>query len=270
MNNALNVALMRIHTEIPEEILELMFTKREVWEKDYTVDQMLIEHVIRYRIRTNMNIFGGKIKEILLRPEYMEDMHFNKDDGIVLTGPFSIYRIPPEELEGQDLIDVVQVRYAAQYQSPHVFSQLHGYGNTLSGFGHSILESHTFTNSPPKPNVECLNGNLVRLIPSQRATLVWVLVCRITVDKDFTNLSTSQIDTFAKLAVATTKMIAYNKLIVSLDRAYVEAGQEISAIKMIVDPWSDMATRVQELEDELAGASLLDPKTFLEFAEYMV
>ena len=81
MNNAIDIALMRIHTQVPKEILNLMFRDRDPWEINYTIDQLLLDHVLRYRILKNMNISGGKIKDIFLRPEYREKMHYTKDDA---------------------------------------------------------------------------------------------------------------------------------------------------------------------------------------------
>jgi len=270
MINALNIALMRIHTEVPAEILDLMFKSREAFESNYTIDQMLIDRVIRYRVRNNMNIFGGKIKEIFLRPEYEEKLTLDRDDGLFHAGIFSLYRIPPDHREGFDIIHVTQIRYAAQYQSPNILTQMSSYGNNISGMGHAISDSHTFASSPPRPNVECFHGNIIRLTPSQRNDLMWVVHVRLEYDQDFTNLNTSAIDTFADLCVATTKLIAYNKLIVPIDKAFVQSGMEIGAIKMIVDKWSDMDQKCKELEDNLAGAVMLDPKVFLTLAEYML
>lgn len=270
MINALNVALVRIHTEIPPEILTMLFKSREPFESNYTIDQMLIDKVIRYRIRTNMNIFGGKIKEIFLRPEYQEKLTMDKDDSYFHTGEFSLYRIPPEQREDLDIIDVVQVRYAAQYQSPHILSQISSYGNNISGMGHAVLDSHTFASSPPRPNAECFHGNIIKLSPSQRNDMMWVVNVRLEYDKDFTNLNTSAIDKFADLCVATTKLIAYTKLVIPINQAVVQSGMEIDAFRNTIEKWSDMDQRCKELEEELAGAMMLDPKTFLSFAEYML
>lgn len=73
-------------------------------------------------------------------------------------------------------------------------------------------------------------------------------------------------DTFADLCVAAVKSYVYNTLFVPVDRAYVEAGFEISSIKSIIDGYSDSEQRYREMLDQFAGGAQLDPDRVLELA----
>lgn len=270
MNNAIDIALMRIHTQVPKEILDLMFKDRDPWEINYTIDQMLLDHVLRYRILKNMNISGGKIKDIFLRPEYREKMHYTKDDAFFHTGPFSIYRIPADEREGLDMLDVIEIRYASQYHALPAHPYVSSHGTTIAGMGSAILDSHTMANSPPRPLGEVLSGQMIRLSPSQRSELIWVARVKLALPDTFTNLNNSALDIFGELAVWTTRLIARTKLIIPIDKAYVEAGYQISEIKNYLDKYDNAEEKVRELEDELAGAMNLDPKMLESYFGYML
>lgn len=270
MNNAISIALMRIHTQIPKEILELMFKDREPWESTYTIDQLLIDHVLRYRILKNLNIFGGKIKDIFLRPEYREKLHYTKDDAFFHTGPFSIYRIPVDEREGLDMLEVIEIRYASQYHALPAHPYVSSHGTTIAGMGSAILDSHTMANSPPRPLGEVLSGQMIRLSPSQRSELIWVARVKLAHADTFENLNTSALDTFGELAVWTTRLIARTRLVIPVDKAYVQAGYEISEIGKWLSAYENAEEKCRELEEELVGAVNLDPKMLESYFGYML
>ncbi len=270
MNNALDIALTRIKFSIPSQILDLAFTTRLPHEATYPVEQMILEKIIRGIVRKEANIYGGKAKQIVLLPRYKEKVKLDEQDNYTYTGPFSIYRIPPSEREGQAIVDVTGVAYRGNYAGyiPHA----NGYaaGVNVNTLGAGVLDSHTFASSPPRPDVTLLSGDLIRLSPSQHSTLIWVLSCRLGYDQDFTNLNQQAIDTFTDLCVAATKMYIYNKLVIAMDKAYIDAGYENNAYKTEVDRYQDQQDRYRELLKEFAGAVLLDPDTIRPLLTYML
>ena len=86
MNSALEIALVKIHSTIPPEILEYAFANRELRNEVVSMDEMILQKVIRYRVIKDMNVDGGKFKEILLRRQYMEHLDRNYDDTMMHTG----------------------------------------------------------------------------------------------------------------------------------------------------------------------------------------
>lgn len=270
MESPINLCLMKIFTEIPEEIIELAFKKRKTFERDYTLDQMVTTYIIHNRVLKMLNLFGGKIKQIFLLPQYMEKLHRELLDAAAATSPFAIYRIPPEVREDLDIIDVLDVQFISQVNLNLQASPFINHSNSMGSFGHAILDSNTGENMYSTSNVEVLNGNLIRLTPPPYALYNYVVTVRLEHDKEFTNLSNNVIDTLADYAVACTKMFIYNKLIVALDKAYVEAGNEISAVKMIVDTYADAAQRCKELEESLQGSCYLDPQMMQKFLPFIL
>lgn len=270
MNNAIDIALTRLKTRIPAEILDLAFSKREVWEANFSIEQMIINKVIRGVVLKDANIFGGKHKEIVLRPEYQEKLQRTIDDGYMNTGQFSLYRIPPEAREGLQIIEVNNLTYRGNYAGYIPNAVGFSGGVNLNTLGLGVIDSHTFASSPPRPNVEVLSGDLVRLSPSQHASVVWVLQCRIAYDQDFTNLNSSALDTFADVCVAAVKMTVYNTLIIPMDKNITLSGQVLGEFKRIIDTYAEADQRYAELIDKLAGAMVLDPSRMQRLLPYLL
>ena len=164
MNNVLDIVLTRIKLAIPRELLDLTFTVREPHERAYPVEQMVLEKVIRGIVRKEVNIYGGKQKKIVLLPEYREEIKYDKSDAYTFTGPFSLYRIPPCEREGQAIVDVDGLTYRGNYAGyvPHV----NGWagGADLSTVGAGVMDSHTFASHPPRPEPSRATGALGSLV----------------------------------------------------------------------------------------------------------
>lgn len=270
MNNALDIALTRILFEIPREILEYTFRTGENWEATYPLEEMIIHRVIRTRVYKDTNIFGGKTKSIVLLPQYKEIMQRTPADVYMNTGPHSLYRIPPHEREGCPIVDVHNLTFRGNYAGYVPNTNGWAGGVNVSTLGQGVLHSHTFADSPPRPNVTLLSGDLVRLSPSQHSLITWVMTCRIAYDQEFTNLSTSSLDTFANLCVAAVKAYIYNKLVIPMGKAYVQSGYEIGEFKMIVDSYSDAITRYNELLTDFAGSVMLDPIRLEQIVPYLL
>ena len=186
MESPINLCLMKIFTEIPEEIIELAFKKRKTFERDYTLDQMVTTYIIHNRVLKMLNLFGGKIKQIFLLPQYMEKLHRELLDNAAATSPFAIYRIPPEVREDLDIIDVIDVQFISQVNLNLQASPFINHSNSMGSFGHAILDSHTSEYMYSVPHTEALNGNLIKLpIVFFRSQLHILVFCQIDVMHPF-------------------------------------------------------------------------------------
>ena len=270
MNNPLDIVKSRIFFEIPREILEYAFRCGEPWEATYPIEEIIMQRVIRDRVYKDTNIFGGKTKHIVLLHSYLEHISREAADRYMNTGPFSLYRIPVEEREGCPIVEVHNLTFRGNYAGYVPNASGWAGGTNLTTLGQAVIQSHTFADSPPRPNVHLLSGDLVRLSPSQHSAITWVLSCRIAYDKEFTNLNTSAIDTFANLCVAAVKAYIYNVLVIPLGKAYVQGGYEIGEFKAIVDSYSDAITRYNELLTDFAGTLMLDSTRLEGLLPYLI
>lgn len=267
MNNALDIALTRIMFTIPKDVLTLAFqNKADPSEAEFTLEELILQKVIQARVYKDTNLYGGKLKKILLMPDWITNLKYTVADAHLQTGPYSIYRIPPFARENLPLVEVHSVTYRGSSSGFFPGGAVYDYGMTALDLGADVLDSHTMRTSIQRPCVTLLSGDLVKLHPSQQNLQIWLLSCRLAYDSEFTNINTSAMDTFADLCVAAVKSYVYNTLFVPVDRAYVEAGFEISSIKSIIDGYSDSEQRYREMLDQFAGGAQLDPDRVLELA----
>ena len=270
MNYALEIALVKIHATIPPEILEYAFSDREVRNEIVSMDDMILQKVIRYRVIKDMNIEGGKFKEILLRREYMEKLTRNYDDNLMHTGRWSIYRIPPQAREGLPIAEVMNLKFRGAYAGYQPYSNGYIGGANLTTMAQGVLDAHTFQTAHPIPNVELLSGDLVRLSPSQHHGTMWAMNCRLCYDDCLTNLNTSAIHPFADLCVLAVQAYIYVNKTIMLDKAYIQGGYPIGQFKTIIDGYAEANTKYEEAYNKLAGAMFLDPSRLNGFLPYIV
>ena len=270
MTNALEIALVKIHSSIPPEILEYAFANRELRNEVVSIDDMILQKVIRYRVLKDMNTEGGKFKEILLRHEYMEPLQRNYDDNMMHTGRWSVYRIPPVIREGRPIVEVMSLKFRGAYAGNQPYSNGYTDGANITTLAQGVLDAHTFQTAPPIPNVELLSGDLVRLYPSQHHGTLWAMNCRLAYDEFLTNLNTSAIQPFADLCVLAVKAYIFNTTTVPLDKAYIMNGYQVGQFKTIIDSYADANEKYDEAYNKLAGAMFLDPQRIQAFLPYIV
>lgn len=258
MANAINIALTEIEFRIPPEILNYVFTDRLPHEATYSPSEMLLNRVIRTKVFDDMNLSGGRPTNIPLLESYIEKLTFDTADRYQHTGPFSIFRIPPEIRENEPIIAVNALTYWGNYsgQVPHLAG--HNQGATFTTAGAAVLQSHTGSGSPPKPNIEIMSGDLIKLYPTQHNFIPWQLNCRIGYDKDFTNLNSDAITIFKQLCLEASKMYIYNKVVIRLDKGQIDAGYELGEVKRIIDSYAEAPARYDELLPRMQAAMSYD------------
>lgn len=270
MNSAMGITISRILYSIPREILTEVFRARDYTEATLPLEAMIINKVIRTRVIPDINVFGGKTSKVVLRPEYLEDLKFNAADDYTRTGPFSLYRIPPDERENCAIVDIHHLTYAGNYAGHYPNATGWQGGTNVPALGQAVLDSHTFASTPPRPLAELLSGDLVKLTPSQHAAVNWVMECRIGYDENVTNMSSSSVEPFANLCVAAVKAYIYNNSIIRINKAYVESGYALDEWKNIVDGYRESEQRYLELMEVMAGASVLSPDRLMTMMRYMM
>lgn len=270
MNSPLEIALVRIHSTIPPELLEYAFANRELRNEVVSMDEMILQKVIRYRVIKDMNIDGGKFKEILLRREYMERLHFNQDDYNMHTGKWSVYRIPPEAREGRPIAEVMNLRFRGAYAGFQPYTAGYNAGANITTIAQAVLDAHTFQTSPPVPSIELLSGDLVRLWPSQHHGTLWTMCCRLAYDECLTNLNTSAILPFAELCVFAVQAYIFINTTIMLDKAYIMNGYQVGQFKVIIDSYADANTKYEDKLKEVAGAMFLDPSRLQSLLPYLI
>ena len=225
-----------------------------------SLNDLIMQKVLRGRIAVDCNLFGGKIKQIVLTQSMMEEVQYSIAENAINAGRYCLYRIPAEERENVAISEVNGITYPGNLGGSHLNMAGYGGGATIPILAAGVLDSQTYASSPPRPLPELISGDLVRLNPPQYSHIDWVLSARLCYDENFTNMNSSALDSFADLVVCAVKAYIYNKLVISIDRGWVEGGSEIGTIKQIVDTYSEMNERYKELLTSFAGGATLDVK----------
>lgn len=272
MNNPIEHCLNQIFYRIPNEILNNVFQEASQTGFPLPTHEVIRQKIIVGRVLKECNIYGGKLKYIPLKAEYEESVDQSQLYSMSQYPNFKIYRIPEEEREGVEISDVIEVNppMSNSGQIPYPNAGLSGGGSTAQSKANDVLESYTGNTYFPKPMVELMSGDLVRLSPANYIMVDWVLTVKLCFDQNFTNMNNSAIMPMADLCVAATKSYIYNQLIIQLDRVSMEAGTELSNFRSIIEGYEPAEDEYRELLQQFAGGNQLDPQRMRQVLYHML
>ena len=265
MINGMDTALRHIHDNIPERILQLIFTG------GLSLDEKIKEDVIYKTVLPDCNLKGGKVIPIELHSSWAKN---------VPNEPFSLFEIPIEAREGRNIIEVHSVSenlsrgsmggsdYAGACPSSSVNSFRQS--GAMIYATNAMLASKTLFNTGSRAPIVELQGNMVKLHPAPGRYIPWLLSCRVCYDTEMTNLNSAAIEKFADVCEAAVKRYCYNVLILGMDVGTIEFGADLPALKDIVTRWGDMKQEYNEACSAFAFGTKLDIRRFAPIARSMM
>jgi hypothetical protein len=271
MINAVECGINNIKNMIPNFILDLAFENEEDLDIEYSIHKNVIENMVLL----NCNMVGGKTIQIDLKKEWYEPV---KDEAMC-----TVYRIPSEFRDNKKIIEVHRVQYTPRNR-PAYFAYS-GAVQSAAMFRHDprvhlsavekaqqvMLSSKSgIGGSMATPHPEVLHGDLIKLHPSPRIHIPWVLTCRIEYDNEMTNLNSEAVEKFAKLCVTATKIYCYNNLIEKVDIGFIKHGVEIPAVKEQINKWEGLESVYDEQVTAFSKAASLDMQRLGHLIQYMV
>lgn len=256
-------ALTEVRHSIPPYVLALVFSPagRQFAHHQGAVDAAIRDKVIEGRVRAYVDTKGPTEIEIPLAgiaPEFID--RFNQ-----------VWRIPKERTQGRRITSALAISYG-QFGIGGVgmSSGLHNPYNSSGGCGYSqtmdvasgIMQSHT-----PIPIVQSaflsIIGDNVLLVSDYMplGRELW-LRCLLSSDSEFSFLRPQSYGTFAQLVVLATKAFVYNNYIIEMDRGVLSGGQELGAIRNIVEEYRDANELFLEMVRERLGkmVAMNDPR----------
>jgi hypothetical protein len=267
---ALDIALTQVFNTIPPEILNLAFMgPSRFMTQAVPQQQLIVEKVIQARVLKDCNLMGGKSKMIPLLSSYIEDIPTGYTDRIIGVSASCVYRIPKEEREFVPITEVAGCYYPG-YIRAGTGTHPNNPGINLMNIAQGVLQSHTFPNNPPTPIPELLAGDLVRLNPPQSYHVEWILTCRLGYDPQLSNLNTSAIKPFANLVEYAVKAYIYNTMLIKIDTAFIQGGQELGSVLRVIETYSEAEQRYTELLDQFSGSTKLDVQTLSTILRYAI
>ena len=177
-----------------------------------------------------------------------------------------IYEIPPERVNFRTILTALSVSYMTYNASMNTSIQNMASGtpsglNSLSSAAHRAFDSRA--NIPIISNAECIMvGHNTLMIRNHLITAgAMQLRCIVTNDERLNNISIRSAHAFAKLCSLAVKSYIYNTLLVSLDRNYLERGQDLGIIRTYVEGLADSEEMYQTyLREEWSGVSTINDR----------
>lgn len=260
MVDALDRALARIHSVIPNEVLEAAF---EPWNYDISLDRLIIENVILKKVRDDISLRGGKVFQIILNMDWCKYTSSPSPYALGIAGSYSTYRIPPEAREHRDISCILQVKFPYSIGTSATgtfYNDCSVKGNTLGGLACAALQEQTGANLLVSPTGIIRPGNVVQLSPPQMNFVPWDIRVRLKYDDNFSGMDVSTVYPFARLCEFAVKSYIYTKLIFKVESNMVFKGAELGVMRDQVQSYQDATEKYDEELILVGGAEVLDPE----------
>lgn len=232
--NLFQKALDEVRYNIPEHILNLAFVKRDYAARrlPVSVDSKIRELVIRDRVMVDCNLVGGL--QVLV-PLYgiTPETYDNYD---------MVYRIPRERLQNRTISSVLSVGYydIRAFNGLHTGALYNSAGvNAMTNAAGAVFDASMPLQSVSTAYVELIGENTVLVRDTTQVSDNLALRCVLEYDEVMSSIKPSSYHDWCKLVVLATKAYIFNNLIVQIDQAYLQGGQELGRIREIIDGYAD-------------------------------
>jgi hypothetical protein len=239
MASPFQFALMEIRNNIPPEVLQRAFgdAGRRFSAVPVDIDSIITQNVIKSRVMAHANLIGGTQVMINLSgyPRQVPDERS------------SLYHVPPEALQGREIVSPHSVSYGYGYSIAYsnynpYFDQMQSAGCGNAGILTAANQLYSAMANLPiveTARVTLIGTNQVLIQDQVRIPDRVYLRATLTHDAQMANIQSASWGTFAKLCVYATKAWIYNYYLVPLNRGAIEGGFELGVIKDVIDGYSD-------------------------------
>lgn len=272
MPNGLNYALAQVSANIPNEILELTFGgTNPLTGQRLDITSEILDRVVYPIVCPDVDIVAGIDTMVPLEESWWVPTQRTQEDVLAGRERYEIFRIPPEARSYSNISDVhgllpTEVTASASFVGMSGASGCQG--DILNAAG-QMLESLSPT-TQARPLVTKISGDMIRVQPAMSVFIPYVLSFRVAHDKNFTNMTGSELTVFGKLVVLAVKRYIYvNKKIV-LDRAFIVNGVAAEAVTEIIDNYQEAFELYDETKRKLVGASLMTGNNMQEILQMML
>ena len=247
--NPIQNAIQDLHFTIPSEILNIVFKNTNAFGRQVPIslDNMILERVIRPRVLLNSNLIGGKESIVRLdgiQPECVDDYNLVYNIDKKRTGNRTILSV----------MDVSFIPYDSLYGTGAVtsFSSMSSVNtNEVSNISARIMDGVSSIPRVSNSHVELIGENTILITSCYIITQAFFIRCVLSNSDELNELSIRSHPKFTMLCQLAVKSYIYNTLIIQIDRGYLESGMELGAVKAYVETLSDAETIYQTYLNEV-------------------
>lgn len=246
--NIIAKALDEIKFRIPPQVLKVAMRDSSYnWRAaPVSIDEIILSRVIKPRVLIDCNLVGGTT--IVVSLEGLEPRY---------SDVYSVvYQVPPERINFREIVSILSVSYMPQ-----------SLAYNGAGYGTGVMTSHhnsevgavaqriadSVSNIPVISNAsaDLIGPNTVLVRDGQRVSSAYQLRCVVGNEENLNNINPRSYLAFSKLCELAVKAYIYNNLIVRIDQAYLEGGQELGSLKNYVESLSDAEENYQTYLQEV-------------------
>lgn len=269
--NIVSKALDEVKYSIPNSVLiETFKDDRNYWRRSgVSIDELILNKIVRPRVMVDVNLIGGPSVNISLeglRPEMVDNYTM-------------VYTVPKNRTQNRSITSILSVSYMPVGIAGSFGMNSSGYSginpmsmNTMTTTAQRIGDA--VSSAPPVSNAqaELIGENTVMLRDQFRMTANYSLLCTLEFDTKFNGLNVRAAREFAKITVLAVKAYIYNTMMVRIDEAFLQGGQELGVFKSIVEGYADSEEMYQTRLTEVMQAALFmtDTKAHTRFMRIQV
>lgn len=258
--NIISIALDTIRRSIPKEILQQAYLVNPPTLPDNSVlslDSRIRFSVIMPRVVRDVDLRGGEIMQV-------------DTAGMPIT--MSDYRtlvivVPAERIFNRTVLACLSASYLPTSGNFNNYHAGVGYANLHSTSPAINAAARVFDAASDAPvtstaHTELVGHNTVMIREQTRITGIYTLRLLVGSTENLSNMPLKSAHAFSKLCLLAVKSDIYNRLIIGLDRNFIESGHELGVIKDIISDYKDAEEMYQtSLKEEWAAISLLSDPT---------
>lgn len=240
MLNPISKAIDDVKRRIPREVLNVVFQQPGSilgqslpgWNRPpVSIDEALLNQVIRPRVLVDCNIIGGTEAMIPLvgLPARRDDQY----DYICY------YDIPRKLTQGRSIVSAINITYADA-------TKLAAYGGSgtvnnsaMMYSGQAMIDAYGTIPVVSTAYVQLVGENVIMVKDSTILPPNVSLRCILADDPNMAHLQIRTIHPFSQLVTLAVKAHIYNEYIVQMDVGQLYAGQALGTIKQIIDTYAD-------------------------------
>lgn len=246
--NPIQKAIAEAKFTIPLEILQRAFAPSTHFGRAtaINIDAIIRERVIDARVRVDCDLVGGTQMDIPLRGLTPEQV------PLPSGSPYSwalVYRIPMNLTQNRM---ITRVMWLANTIAPisGTYSYASWNGSALANAAMGVMQSQAPIPSSSTARVDLIATNTVLIADTNQWPTDAALRCYVENDRDMSLLPPGAYRHFAKLCGLAIKAYIYTTLIIQINSAELQNGQELGKFKEIVESYAD----ANELYSDYLGA----------------
>lgn len=231
-------ALDDIKHSIPPQVLQEAFKpERSDWRNviPTSIDEQILLRVIKSRVLVDTNLIGGGITTVIdlsgLSPVFTDNYT-------------TVFKIPRKLSSDRDILTALEVGYfPVNDLSGFIGAGVNTYSsrgmNSLTNGLQRVIDSFSTIPNMTTANVDLIATNTILIKDQYRMSGAYFLRCVISQDENLSNLNPRSYLVFSEICILAVKAYIYNTMLVKIDRAFLEGGQELGSMKNYIESLAD-------------------------------